>query len=128
MLYENVSMYFAGGGYDQGKVDAIAEDIRQNGWHFPPILVDGEQGVVITAPHRFLALAKLRDDPEDFHDEIFAADVAEDVSDIIEAWYSEDEARVDGEFPWFNLEEVFGGTWVEEFKDGISDDEGLIRW
>ena len=47
-------------------------------------------------------------------------EVAEDVQDIIDAWCEANDASID-DIDFSSLANVFAGTWVEQFKDEITE-------
>ncbi len=118
---------------DNKKVDRLVQDILKNGWNGPPILVEGTN--LVTGSHRRAALQKLfnmRDDAfsdgdyvtSDRIDMILSDDnIGEDVSDLMDSWRD----RMRGEYgseietPYDNLEQIFTGTWVEDYKKEIAE-------
>lgn len=99
---------------DSDKVTEIAKSISENGWKGAPILVSASLGMLITGSHRLAALKEIDVDADDL------GDIAEDVDDIINAWCEENDACID-DIDFSNLSSVFAGTWVEQFKDEITE-------
>lgn len=105
---------------DAEKVEEIANSLKKSGWVGAPMLVMSSQGILITGSHRLAALELLERDAEwdgtldDF------GDVAEDVTDIIEAYCEENDMTID-EIDFGDLGRVFEGTWVEEYKNEIEE-------
>lgn len=103
---------------NKDKVRVIADSILENGWNGMPILVDEAHGMLITGSHRLAALKLLNDETEDDLDNL--GDIAEDVSDIIDAWCEENDAVID-DIDFSNLSAVFSGTWVEEYASELEE-------
>ena len=99
---------------DQCKAQAIAESIKSNGWVGSPILVSKSHGMLITGSHRQAALSMVDIDIDSL------GDIAEDVDDIIDTWCRENDACID-DIDFGNLSVVFGGTWVEQYKNDIEE-------
>lgn len=114
MKYDEIASYAELNATDEAKVAELAESMKQNGWQGAPILVCN-MGLV-TGSHRLAALAKL--DVEGFDGEALYTDVAEDVTDEINAYCEREGIGYDG-IQFDNLRTVFEGTWVEEYKEEI---------
>lgn len=115
MKYDEISSYAAVNGTDAAKVAELAESIKADGWKGAPILVCS-MGLV-TGSHRLAAL-KAIDAEADYDGDVFSADVAEDVTDEVNA-YCEREGVGFDEIRFDSLGDVFAGTWVEAYKDEI---------
>lgn len=109
-------------GTDPERVAQIVESIRERGWAGCPILVYGDR--LLTGSHRKAALKTIVEgDDEELADEISEIDVAEDVTDLVEAAV----ARVTEQDGWCRDVEpdcigwIFEGTWVEAYKDEIEE-------
>lgn len=102
---------------DSEKVNAIADSMRANGFVGCPILIYNDQ--LLTGSHRCAALALLAEEDSD----VFDWDVAEDVTDLVEAAFE----RFEEENGWCrdmdlsDLGWIFKGTWVEEYKNEIEE-------
>lgn len=114
---------------DENKVKAIAMSMLEKGFVGCPILVNVSDYELITGSHRREALVYLNnmsytcDDEEicDKIEEILNDDnCGEDVSEIVEEWKNDSiNAYVD--FPYDSLEQVFEGTWVEQYADELPE-------
>lgn len=102
---------------DPTHVAEIAKSIEKNGWQGCPILYSGSFGMLVTGSHRAAALELLEDNDFDIDS---LGEVAEDVDDIIDAWCEENDCSHD-DIKYDYLREIFGGTWVEEYKDEIAE-------
>lgn len=112
MTYSEISCCVGVNRTDPGKVQAIAESIREHGWQGPPILAVPDMGRLITGSHRLDALQLLcEEDP--FWDPDELGDIAEDVTDIV-CDYCEREGVDIGEIPCNSLRNVFAGTRIEQ--------------
>ena len=100
---------------DRNKVDSLKKSIRELGWEGAPILVSDAHGMLITGSHRRQALIEL--DNEGFNIGSLG-DIAESVDDLIDAWCTENECTFDN-IRFDCLSDLFGGTWVEKYKDDI---------
>jgi len=117
MTYEEIKYCEIINEVDLDKVEEIAKSIKTNGWVGSPILVSND--TLITGSHRLAALQLLND-----RDELdFDMDVAEDVTDIIEAAFEkfENENGYTPELQYDDLGWIFEGTWVEKYKDEIAE-------
>lgn len=105
---------------DEDRVREIANSILENGWRGMPILVCESFGYLITGSHRLAALKLIEEENEDFYlDDL--GDIAEDVTDEINAYCEEHDETIDT-IPYDNLSAIFAGTWVEQYKDE------LVEW
>lgn len=116
MKWTDIMCYAPINDTDPEKVREIAESIKANGWQGAPILVVEGHGQLVTGSHRMAALNLIQDETWMDLDEL--GEIAETVDDIVEAWCEENDASLD-ELPYDNLEAVFAGTWVEEYKNEI---------
>lgn len=114
MKYDDISGIGQLNATDAAKVDEIAESIKSNGWKGAPILVCN-MGLV-TGSHRLAALNML--DAEGYDGDAMYDDIAEDVTDEINAYCGREGIGYDG-IEFDRLRTVFAGTWVEEYKDQI---------
>lgn len=115
MRYDEIAAYGEINGTDEAKVAELAESIRENGWQGAPILVCNLG--LVTGSHRLAALGLLDKDGS-YDGDALSEDVAEDVTDLINA-YCEREGIGYDEIEFDRLRDVFAGTWVEEYKDQI---------
>lgn len=117
MTYNDIKYAIPVNDVDYMAVDELATSIKLNGWQGCPILVWGDN--LVTGSHRQAALKKLADEGFD----IDSLDVAEDVTDLIEAALNNYEAE-HGYIPDIDYQDIgwlFAGTWVEEYKDEIAE-------
>jgi len=103
----NYQMY-APEGVDKKKVEALAEDMKKNGFTSVILLADIDGWYLVTGTHRYLAAKKL--DDEDIEIEIKFVDVTDAIDD-----YCERENVTIDCVPLDRLREVFEGTKYEEF-------------
>lgn len=118
MKYTNISCYAPINRTDPDKVREIAESIKANGWVGAPILIT--EGNLITGSHRLAALKLLEEEDWDFNADDLG-DIAESVDDIVRDWCKANDRYVDEQFPFDSLQQVFGGTWVEEYADELKE-------
>jgi hypothetical protein len=104
---------------DSAKVETIIESIKAHGWTGAPILVCADAGTLITGSHRLAALKALARDFE-YDGDALDCDVAEDVSDIVEAWCEANDSTID-DIRFDSLAEVFAGTRIEAYADEIEE-------
>ncbi|MDL2216052.1 ParB/RepB/Spo0J family partition protein [Ruminococcaceae bacterium OttesenSCG-928-N02] len=113
---------------DADKVAELANSIKTNGWQGCPILYT--DAGLLTGSHRLAALNMLYDEwvaencDNDALEAIFEADIAEDVTYLVEAAFEKYAEENDGECPeleYDNLGWIFEGTWVEEYKSEIAE-------
>ncbi len=123
MKYTEIMHMAKVNGTDASKVAGLVESIKANGWNGAPILVCSDYGLV-TGSHRLAALDAICNewmDTDDARlDAILESDIAEDVTDEVEA-YCEREGVTFDQLPFDALAEVFEGTWVAEYADGIEE-------
>ena len=117
MTFDQISYMAEINEVDDEKVNEIAESIKENGWVGCPILVYND--MLLTGSHRLAALKKLAEEDYD----IFDLDVAEDVTDIVEAHISqrEEEYGWAPDIDYGNIGWLLEGSWVDEYKDEISE-------
>lgn len=117
MTFGEISCMSAINDVNEEKVNNIAQSIKEKGWVGCPILVANDQ--LITGSHRLAALKQLEDEGEYIGD----MDVAEDVTDIVEAVFSryEEENGWVPELDYQNIGWIFEGTWVEQYKNEIEE-------
>lgn len=107
------------------KVNDMVKSMESNGWIGMPILVNEETEELVTGSHRLAAIkiiydkynAGEYDDDAAIEELLNDVDVAEDVSEIIDA-YAERMMKEVGYFDgieYDNLRSVFSGTWVEQY-------------
>lgn len=112
------------------KVNKLVESLLANGWQGAPILFHTEWGLV-TGSHRFVALLKLHNmlqhadelDAETIEHIKFVlleTDLAEDVTDIVDEYCKGKDIPFDW-IPFDDLEPVFAGTRIEQYKDEITE-------
>lgn len=118
MTASQIRYYYEVNQVDPDRVAAIEASIRQNGWQGAPILVLESMGMLITGSHRLAAIKALASDLNFDLDSL--GDVAEAVDDIVCAYCEENGCTVD-DLPYDNLSAIFAGTWVEEYKDQLSE-------
>ena len=95
-------------GVDEKKVEALAEDMKKNGFTSVILLANLDGWYLVTGTHRYLAVKKL--DEEDIEVEIKYVDV----TDAIEDYCEREDVTI--EFvPLDHLRKVFEGTKYEEF-------------
>ena len=99
---------FAPGGVDEKKVEALAEDMKKNGFTSVILLANLDGWYLVTGTHRYLAAKKL--DEEDVEVEIRYVDV----TDAIEDYCDREDVTIE-RVPLDSLREVFEGTKYEEF-------------
>lgn len=117
MTYRQIKSYNLINDVNADKVNQLAESIRQNGFTGCPILVYGEQ--LLTGSHRLAALKALEEDGEDVDD----MEAAEDVTDIIEGNIQrlEEEQGWTPDLDYGNIGWMLKGSWVEEYKNEITE-------
>ena len=109
------------------KVNDLVKSMESNGWTDMPILVNEETEELVTGSHRLEALkiiyhkynAGEYDDDAAIEELLNDVDVAEDVSEIIDAYAErlmEEVGYFDG-IEYDNLRQVFSGTWLEQYAD-----------
>lgn len=109
------------------KVNSLVKSMESNGWTGMPILINAETEELVTGSHRLAALkiiydkynAGEYDDDAAIEELLNDVDVAEDVSEIIDAYAEcmmEEAGYFDG-IEYDNLRQVFSGTWVEQYAD-----------
>ena len=102
---------------DRNKVEALKNSMRVSGWKGAPIFVSEAHGMLITGSHRRQALIELDDEGFNIGS---LGDVAESVDDLIDAWCTENECTFDN-IRFDCLSDLFGGTWVEKYKEYIEE-------
>lgn len=116
-------------GTETEKVNSLVKNMESNGWTGMPILVNAETEELVTGSHRLAAIkiiydkynAGEYDDDVEIEELLNNVDVAEDVSEIIDA-YAERMMKEVGYFDgieYDNLRQVFSGTWVEQYANEI---------
>ena len=115
MTYSEIKYFTPVNDVDNDRAHAIAESIREKGFVGAPILVCAASGILITGSHRLAALEEISEDLD-----VDEMEVAEDVQDIIDAWCEANDASID-DIDFSSLANVFAGTWVEQFKDEITE-------
>jgi hypothetical protein len=99
---------FAPAGVDEKKVEALAEDMKKNGFTSVILLANLDGWYLVTGTHRYLAAKKL--DKEDIEIDIKYVDV----TDAIENYCEREDVTIE-RVPLDSLREVFEGTKYEEF-------------
>ena len=99
---------FAPKGVDEKKVEALAEDMKKNGFTSVILLANLDGWYLVTGTHRYLAAKKLEE--EDIEIDIKFVDV----TDAIEDFCEREDVTID-RVPLDSLREVFVGTKYEEF-------------
>ena len=99
---------FAPNGVDEMKVEALAEDMKKNGFTSVILLANLDGWYLVSGTHRYLAAKKL--DDEDIEVDIKFVDV----TDAIEDYCERENVTIDS-VPLDHLREVFEGTEYEEF-------------
>ena len=111
------------------KVNSLVKSMESNGWTGMPILVNAETEELVTGSHRLAAIKIIYDkyNAGEYDDDVAIeellnnVDVAEDVSEIIDAYAErmmEEVGYFDG-IEYDNLRQVFSGTWVEQYANEI---------
>lgn len=95
-------------GVDEKKVEALAEDMKKNGFTSVLLLAELDGWYLVTGTHRYLAARKLAE--EGIEVEIKYVDV----TDAIEAYCEREDVTIE-HVPLDNLQEVFEGTRYEKF-------------
>ena len=117
MRYDQIQCYAPVNGVEAAKVAELAESMLAHGWVGCPILVVGES--LLTGSHRLAALKMIAaEHPEA---EVLGQDVAEDVTEIVEAKLAEFEGE-NGYIPDIEYDRIgwlLEGSWVEGYKDEI---------
>lgn len=124
MTYYDIAGYEPINNTDEEKVEALMNSMLENGWNGMPILVYGES--LLTGSHRLEALRRIAymvstgelDDAE-----VLNQDIAEDVTDIVEANIAKREEE-DGWAPDIDYADIgwlLEGSWVEEYKEEIEE-------
>lgn len=119
ICYEVLNQYHTINETDADKVRELAGSIAANGWVGCPILI--YNGDLLTGSHRLEALRLI--DREYDNDDVLNVDVAEDVTDIINANIAARE-DADGWAPdidYSNIGWLLKGSWVEQYKSEIEE-------
>ncbi len=125
MTYNDIACYALINDVDADKVNALADSMIENGWMGCPILVYGEE--LLTGSHRLAALREVErrylTGEIDEVPEVLTCDIAEDVTEIVEENIAkaEEENGFAPEIEYDNLGWMLEGSWVEEYKDEISE-------
>ena len=114
MTYSDISYYAAPNSTDAKAVASIADSMLSNGWTGAPILVHAAHGILLTGSHRLAALKVIDASDAAMDASVLSADIAEDVSDIIDAYCEANDESID-ELELDNLSKYFAGTWVERY-------------
>lgn len=117
MRYDQIQCYAPVNGVEAAKVAELAESMLAHGWVGCPILVVGES--LLTGSHRLAALRKIAEEHPEA--QVLDQDVAEDVTEIVEAKLAEFEDE-NGYIPDIEYDRIgwlLEGSWVEEYKDEI---------
>lgn len=119
MKFEEIECMALINDVDPEKVNEIAESIKKNGFIGCPILVYND--MLLTGSHRLAALEQLAD--EDYESVMDLGDVAEDVTDIVEANYAEftEENGYERDIDYSQIGWLLKGSWVEEYADEICE-------
>lgn len=118
MTYNDIKYAIPLNDVDCEAVEELTTSIKLNGWQGCPILVWGNN--LVTGSHRLATLKKLENDG---YDTEALGDVAEDVTDLIDAALSKYEAE-HGYIPDIDYQDIgwlFADTWVEAYKDEIAE-------
>lgn len=116
--YEDIKSFYTVNDTRAEQVEAIAQSIKENGWQGAPILTYGDYRL-ITGSHRLEALEALYDD-EEVGNGLFSADIAEDVTDLVDAYLAKNDIDFD-DIDFADLGGIFAGTWVEEYANEIEE-------
>ena len=119
MRYDHISHYNPINEVRRDKVAQLVESMLKHGWIGCPILIYGDS--LITGSHRLAALHKIAHEHPDA--EVLTQDIAEDVTDIIEARLAEFQAE-HGYMPDIEYDHIgwlFEGTWVEAYKASLPE-------
>ena len=100
---------------DEEKAEEIKESILANGWIGCPILI--YDGQLLTGSHRLEALWMAAQEDDDIYD----LEVAEDVTDIVNANIArrEEEEGWAPDIDFGDIGWLLKGSWVEQYKDEI---------
>ena len=119
MRYDHISHYSPINAVRPDKVAQLVESMLKRGWIGCPILIYGDS--LITGSHRLAALHQIAHELTDA--EVLTKDIAEDVTDIIEARLAEFQAE-HGYIPDIEYDHIgwlFEGTWVEAYKASLPE-------
>ena len=124
MTYNDIRCYALINDVDTDKVTALANNMLANGWRGAPILVYGE--TLLTGSHRLAALHQIANDIDTCNADVLDQDVAEDVSEIVEAAIMRraDEWGVEPyevEIDYSDIGWILDGTEYECYKDEIRE-------
>ena len=120
MTYQHICCYPLINDVDPDKVDTLVQSILSNGWQGPPILVYGD--TLLTGSHRLAALHKIANNPDTCGAGVLWEDIAEDVTDIVNAAIMR-KAEELGIEPWdvdldySDIGWILDGTEYERYKD-----------
>ncbi|MGJ4851409.1 ParB N-terminal domain-containing protein [Bacillota bacterium Meth-B3] len=123
MKYSQICRYEEINNVDAQRVRALAQSMIENGWQGCPILVCGES--LLTGSHRHAALAEVErmyaEDEIDEYPAVLDQDVAEDVTEIVEAALSayEEENGWVPDIDYSNIGWMLTGSFIEQYKDEI---------
>ena len=111
---------------EQLRVNEIMESLLTNGWIGAPILYIDDM-CLVTGSHRLEALKQIEsmydvsdDETQDKITEILNADIALDVTDIVNEYCEENDCTYD-QLPFDSLRNIFKNTRIEEFKGEINE-------
>lgn len=119
MTYQHICCYPLINDVAPDKVDTLVQSILSNGWQGPPILVYGD--TLLTGSHRLAALHKIANNPDTCGADVLWDDIAEDVTDIVNAAITHKAGKL-GIEPWdvdldySDIGWILDGTGYERYK------------
>ena len=125
MTYDDIACYALINDVDADYVNTLADSMIESGWVGCPILIYGEE--LLTGSHRLAALHEVErrylTGEIDEVPEVLTCDIADDVTEIVEDNVAkfEDENGYIPDFDWGRIGWMLKGSWVEEYKDEISE-------
>ncbi|UED72094.1 ParB N-terminal domain-containing protein [Brevibacillus sp. HD3.3A] len=125
-MYSEIKCFAGINLVEETKVQELVDSMLENGWQGAPILYVEDTGLV-TGSHRLEALKRLNnmydavdDETKSRIDEIFNAEIALDVTDLINSFCEENECSFD-EIDFSSLRSIFEGTEVEQYAAQLAE-------
>lgn len=125
-MYETIKNFAGINAVVEPKVKELVDSMLKNGWQGAPILFVEDTGLV-TGSHRLEALKRLEkmydnaDEETQSHiEEILNAEIALDVTDIINSFCEENACSYD-EIDFSSLRSIFEGTEVEQYAAELAE-------
>ncbi|UED70717.1 ParB N-terminal domain-containing protein [Brevibacillus sp. HD3.3A] len=124
--YFDIKNYAGINPVEETKVQELVASMLENGWQGAPILYVEDTGLV-TGSHRLEALKRLEkmydnadEETQSRIDEILSAQIALDVTEIINSFCEENACSYD-EIDFSSLRSIFEGTEVEQYAAELAE-------